>query len=90
MKYEYRKQFTVDGHTFEIYAHTLDELVRKRDKKISELSLGEDVTVKEWAQRCFRIYRPNASAETLYATNIRFEKHVFPVIGAICIKKSKK
>lgn len=79
-KYKYRKQFTYNGQTFEVYADTLDELIEKRDKR-AQKAQERRISVREWSTVCFTTYRPNASESTIYASKMRFEKHVFPVIG---------
>lgn len=90
MKYKYRKQFTYNGKSFEVYAQTLDELVEKRDRKIATLDAQNGhMSVFAWAMKCFVTYRPNASESTLYATQIRFNKYVHPNIGSMQLSKVK-
>lgn len=92
MKYEFRKQFTVDGERFEIKAHTLEEFNEKYQKRIDAIHASQrvyngDITVREWAMKCFATYRINASEQTLKASYGRYNKHIDPVIGVYPMKK---
>lgn len=94
MEYKYRKQFTVDGESFRIYAQTLEELYEKKAKKELEIRehgklTSSSVTVKEWGYYAIETYKKSVSDEYREQILGRFRKHVVPVIGNQKIKDIK-
>lgn len=94
MKYEFRKQFTFNGESFRVYAHSLDELYEKKAKKEQEIIEGnnyypDDIKVRKWAEYALCEYKPSISEEHRSAITGRMEKHIFPEIGNLAVKNVK-
>ena len=94
MKYEYRKQFTFNGQSFRIYAHTLEELYAKKAKKEREILEGnnyypKDIKVRKWAEYALQACKPDISEQHRQAINYRMQKHILPEIGNLAINNVK-
>lgn len=88
--YKYRKRFTHDGKTYNVYADTLEELGRKTAEKLQALKTQQkktsDITVKDWTERCIETYKTNQSEITRKKYVSRINHCILLHIGNMRVK----
>lgn len=91
--YQHRATFTdASGRKHDIRAHSKTELLEKLAKAKQDADAGvkplqsSTITVREWADTCFSMYKQDADANTLYIQRNCFDRHVNDIIGHLRVK----
>lgn len=88
--YKYRKRFTYNNRTYNVYAYTLEELGRKTAEKLQALKTQQkktsDITVKDWTERCIETYKTNQSEITRKKYVSRINHCILSHIGHMRVK----
>ena len=91
-KYEFRKKFTYEGHTFDVVANTEEELGEKIAKKKFEVdralsTTGGATIVNRWVEHYFDTYVGDSVSVGTRADRERmYKNHIRPYIGSLRIR----
>jgi integrase len=91
-QYKYTKSFSFDGKRYYVRGNTLEEVYTKKADKLRDLEQGritvnKSMTVAEWTEICFSVYKPNVSDTEKTNMLYRINKHILSVIGTMPINK---
>lgn len=90
-KYKYRTKLTLDGEKIDIRANSSQELAEKIAKATKEHEerckiIKTDITVKEWSERCFEMYKTNIQPITLRNQKSKVNRWIIPEIGSMRVQ----
>lgn len=91
--YKFRTKITdASGRKHDVRAKTRQEFIAKIAKVKADADAGvkplqaSSVTVNEWADNCFNLYKQDTDANTLYIQRNCFDRHVGDIIGHLRVK----
>lgn len=93
-KYKYRKDFTVNGKRYIVYANTKKELIEKETRKRiaienDDCRVDSSMLLRDWADQCVETYKTNQKPVTREKFVIRMNHCILEPIGNMRLKDIK-
>lgn len=93
-KYKYRKDFTIDGRRYTVYANTKRELIEKETRKRiaienDDCRIDSSMLLRDWADQCVETYKTNQKEVTRQKYVSRMNHCILEPIGDMRLKDIK-
>ena len=89
-KYKYTRTITYGSKRYYIRANTLEELGIKKAEKLAKLKMQQNkennITVKEWAEKCIETYKTSQAESTRRNYKYRVNRCILSYIGDMRVK----